>query len=246
MGKRYKNSPILEAICEFRFPSEVPWDLTTPGSFYDKIKNTFPIKEQHTTQSVEISESQSGIQHQLKIDQRMFFYTNDKKTFVQIGNQVLGINCLKPYPSWDKFKPFIESPYKALKELIELKSPTRIGLRYINKIEVPKTNGDLSNYFEFRPLMGSNLPQNLEKFNVGCYLPFSDARDYCRIRLSSATPDKSDNNAYLLDLDYILDKKSAILPENVIEWVDHAHDETEKVFEGCITDQLREIFEEAS
>jgi len=52
--------------------------------------------------------------------------------------------------------------------------------------------------------------------------------------------------AVILDLDYFLVKPGEVALDNVFEWVDVAHDRVEKAFEACITDQLRQRFEEVT
>lgn len=46
MGRKYRNPPLIEALCEFQFVPTQPWDLTIPGFFYEKVKNDFPAKQQ--------------------------------------------------------------------------------------------------------------------------------------------------------------------------------------------------------
>ncbi|MGQ0654564.1 MAG: TIGR04255 family protein [Betaproteobacteria bacterium] len=46
MPKKYKNPPIIEAICEFRFSETSPWDLTIPGLIYELVKDKFPKRVQ--------------------------------------------------------------------------------------------------------------------------------------------------------------------------------------------------------
>ncbi len=46
MTKRYNNPPLVEALCEFQFDADVPWDLTLIGLIYDKLQGLFPKKQQ--------------------------------------------------------------------------------------------------------------------------------------------------------------------------------------------------------
>ncbi len=41
----YKNPPILEAVCEFRFVPGSPWDWTIPGLFFGRVCDEFPEKK---------------------------------------------------------------------------------------------------------------------------------------------------------------------------------------------------------
>lgn len=52
MGKKYKNPPIVEVVCEFRLSDDTLWDLTIPGLLYEKLKDEFLHREQRLFQEV--------------------------------------------------------------------------------------------------------------------------------------------------------------------------------------------------
>jgi uncharacterized protein (TIGR04255 family) len=244
MPRKYANPPIIEAVCEFRVLPDSPWDLTIHGLIYEKLKKTFPHKEQRVVQEVELKQGPNGIEQEVRINERSVFFTNDKNLFVQIGQQLLAVNCLKPYPHWEGFKPKIEEAFNALSNSIDIKGLARIGYRTINRIELPRQSFHLESYFEFYPFLGPRLPQNMVNFIVGCVLSFSDGRDLCKVQLTSAVPENPDSSAFLLDLDYYLAKPSNVAVSNALEWVEESHEQVNNIFEGCITDPLREIFQE--
>jgi len=244
MGKKYKNPPIIEVVCEFRFSPETEWDITVPGLLYEKIRDGFPHKEQRIVQSVEISHTRGEVEHKIHTEERMVFFDTSKKILTQIGPRVLSVNHLKPYSSWENFKPKIERSFKALLKIIHVKELQRIGLRYINKIEIPEKTVNLETYFDFRPFLGSNLPQDIVNFMVGCMLSFNNGRDLCKVELRSAVPDNPESSAFILDLDYFLSQPKTIIADDALNWIENAHGEIEKVFEGCIKDSLRKIFKE--
>lgn len=244
MSRKYVNSPIIEAVCEFRLTPDSKWDLTIPGLIYEKVSNEFPNKEPRLIQEVEITQGPQGIQQQIRTSERILFLTNDRKTFIQVGPHLLAVNCLKPYPTWDGLKPMIEKAFRALINTIEVKGLQRIGLRYINRIEIPSLLVKLEDYFGFYPFLSLNLPQNIENFVVQCLLQFFDRRDSCKVQLTNAVPERSDNFSFLLDLDYFLAQPQTVLANQALQWVESAHQQVEAVFEGCITERLREIFQE--
>jgi len=244
MSKKYRNPPIMEVVCEFRFPIETPWDITIPGLLYEKVKEKFPHREPRIIQHMEIKQARREVEHKFHTEERIFFFDSSKKTFIQAGHRILSINRLRPYISWNEFKPNIEKAFTSLLDIVNVKNLQRIGLRYINKIEIPKTSVDLETYFEFRPFLGSKLPQNIVDFIVGCMFAFNNGQDMCKVELKSAVPDTPEHNAFMLDLDYFLAKPQTVSADQALEWVDDAHDKVEKIFEGCITDELRKIFGE--
>lgn len=243
MGRCYKNSPIAEALCEFRFEPSVPWDLTIPGLVYEKIRETFPKKRQAKVLETSLSGGRESIQQQVKMTERIQFLRGDEKALVQVGSNLLAVNHLKPYPTWQEFLPLIRQGFNAY---LEVATPTviqRIGLRYINRIEIPGQRIELEDYFEFYPFIAPNLPQDLGSFIVGIVVPY-DSRDSLRLQITTAPIERPNTVAVLLDLDYFLAQPGQVSLDKVFEWVEVAHTRVEEAFEACITDRLRQIFEE--
>lgn len=249
MGRKYRNPPIIEAVCELRLTPDSRWDLTIPGMIYEKISNDFPNKEPHLAQDVEITRSPQGLQQQTRTSERVWFLTENRQTFIQLGAHYLAVNRLAPYPSWEGYKPSIKKAFDALTNTIaEIKGLQRIGLRYINRIEIPGETIELEDYFEFYPFLGQHLPQNIQNFNVQCLFSFLDDRDSCRVQLARALgvyeTSQQDKPGILLDLDYFLAKPQTVSADHALEWVETAHQKVEEIFEGCITDRSRELFGE--
>ncbi|MFQ6609152.1 MAG: TIGR04255 family protein [Fidelibacterota bacterium] len=244
MSKKYENAPIIEAVCEFRLTPETQWDLTIPGLFYEKVREEFAKKEDHPIREVTFAGTSQGLQQKVQAIERVRFLTDDKKTFVQLGPRVLSINKLKPYASWEEFKPKIEKAFTALTSVVEINSIQRIGLRYINRIDISGQKVDMDEYFDFNPHLGKNLPQDMLNFIVGCTFPFHEGQDSCKIQLTDAIPNDSESVSFILDLDYFLAKAETVAKDTALEWVESAHDNLENVFEGCITGSLRKVFKE--
>ena len=247
MGKKYLHPPIVEAACEFRLHQETLWDLTIPGLLYEKFKEGFTRKQQYHIQEVQLHQTPQGLKQEV-IDKDIVRFIGDNKenVFIQVGPQILSIHCLQPYITWTAFKPII---YRAWSHLAEVfSSPIsfqRIGLRYINRIFIPDKTVDLPSYFEFRPYLGKDLPQELAGFTVVSFIPFQKRRDLCRLRIINEASNQSESPTFILDLDYFIGTQEGFPYDQAKDWIDTAHANIETVFEGCITDRLRSIFGEA-
>jgi uncharacterized protein (TIGR04255 family) len=245
MGKKYANPPVEEAVCEFRMIPETRWDLTVPGLLYERLKETFPQKEQRMIQEVELTQGPEGLQQQIRTNERLGFFTEDRKMLAQVGPRLLVVNALKPYPHWEGFKPRIEMVWRNLQETIEAQGLERIGLRYINRIELPAQSIELGDYFEFYPFVGKRLPQQMVSFLAGMEFSYADGRDHCRVQLAPIPlSGKEGKAAFILDLDYFLARPRGVAVADALAWVEEAHSRVEEVFEGCITDKLRNMFDE--
>ncbi len=245
MGKKYKNPPIIEAVCEFRFEPGSPWDITVPGLVYEKIRDSgFPKRQPIRDVEFGVRQSAGGVEPELKPIDRIRFLREDEKAFVQVGPDQLAVNHLKPYPSWAEFQPLIMKGFGAYLEVASPKSIQRVGLRYINRVEIPGTKVKVEDYFEFYPFAGNKLPQAFGHFIVGIEVPYENSRDTLRLLLTSVRTSSPNTIGVVLDLDYFLAKPGAVALDKISKWINVAHDHVEEVFEACITDPLRKIFEE--
>ena len=174
------------------------------------------------------------------------FLREDEKAFVQVGQYLMAINHLKPYPDpgWETFSPLIE---RALQTYREVAAPTgihRIGLRYINRVELPDERVELEEYFEFYPFIGKQLPQDFTAFFVGVQVPYEEGRDTLKLQLTSISPEAPGQLAFLLDLDYFLSIPGEVALDEAAQWIYAAHEHLEGAFEASIKDALRERFKE--
>ncbi len=246
MGRKYKNPPIVEALCEFQFEPNSPWDLAMLGLIYEKVQDTFPKRRQAKQLTVSISAGPEGIEQQVQTTDRMQFLREDEKALIQVGPHFMAVNHLKPYPSWQEFLPLIKRGLRAYCDVASPKSIHRVGLRYINRIEVADQHIELEDYFEFRPFVGPNLPQDFGPFIVGIQVPYEGFRDILKLELTNAGAEMPNAVAMILDFDYFLVKPGEVVLDDVFEWLDIAHNRVEEAFEACITDRLRQMFEEVT
>ena len=244
VSRQYKNPPISEAVCEFQFGQDSSWDYAIPGLVYEKVRATFPIRSQATRVAMGITANQEGLGQQIGAVPVMRFSSEDGNTLIQVATHLLSVHHLRPYSSWQKFLPLIEDSSTSYCEVANPKSIHRIGLRYVNTIQITDQNIDLEDYFEFRPYVGPNLPKANGPFMTAMQLPFEDSRDMLNLQLASLAGISSDGATIILDLDYLLVKPEEVGLDNVFQWVDNAHTTIEEVFEACITDRLRQTFEE--
>lgn len=244
MARKYKNPPIIEAVCEFRFQPGMAWDHTFAKRIHDRLRGTFPKKREMTSFQASLTIVPQGSQQQLHQNKALQLLRDDEKASVIIDVDRLAVSHLKPYPTWEDFLPLIEQSFDAYKNVVEPKGLHRVGVRYINQIEMPGTQINLSDYLNLFPTLNWGLTQAYGAFVVGVQIPFAEQRDLLNLQLSSVAAASPDSIAVVFDLDYFLGQPDAASLETVFDWLDEAHQRVEDAFEACIRDPLRVIFEE--
>jgi len=245
MGKRYKNPPIEEALCEFQFIPNQPWDLTVPGLIYDRLKEEFPDKEQHFGLGVQVQPAEKGFEQKVEpAPPRIRFLRKDRRALVQVAPDLLVINQLKPYPTWAEFRPKIIENLNRYGEVGNPKGFKRIGLRYINKIDLKAGTNELGEYLNFFPSVPNNLSQPQSGFIARVELPYQNHRDRLLLTIGSTLPRESESLTIILDVEYILADSDAVPIQNAGEWIELAHSTIEEAFESCISEKTRMSFGE--
>lgn len=245
MGRKYKNPPLVEALCEFQFIPQEPYDLTIPGLFYEKIKNEFPEKEEQAGVDFQLQMTDRGIEQKIvPVPPKVRFFKPGGTPLVQLAPDLLAVNCLQPYPSWESFKPVILENLEVYREVARPKGFRRIGLRYINVLELNKVNVELTDYFCYYPSIPEVLPQQVDTFLSRVEIPYEDER--LILTLGTIVPKRPDSIQITLDIDYVMVTPEKITFDDISAWLDKAHERVEYAFEACITDKARELFQEVN
>jgi uncharacterized protein (TIGR04255 family) len=250
MPRNYKNPPVAEALCEFLFEPSQPWDWTLPGLMYAEMKRDFPKKRQQTVQlQLQLGVIPFGGQGVAAPSltptpalSRLQFLTEDEKTLVQVGPDVLTVNKLKPYSSWGEFKPLIRDALAVYSDIAKPKCIRRLGLRYINRIEIPAGEVDVEQYLLAHPRIPESMPQRLNSWVQRAEIPISD-HGVLVLQSGSVREPGNANIVFMLDLDFGT-VQGSLPAEAAMERVEAAHQQVESAFEACVTAKARLLFKE--
>lgn len=236
VSRVFERAPLTEAACEFRFSPASAWDWTVPGILYDRIKEQFPQKRQQHLVDVEVTFSQETAKPNVsRAPGMMQLLTEDGSAMVQLGPNLLAINQLQRYPGWDSFRTLILTQFDNYLDVAAPSSLVRLGLRYINRVEVPEHQVDLDKYFTVYPPVPPGGPQVYKRFLQQVEL---EASEDDTLKLSFGSVEGSPVSTFVLDLDFYRLGEWPI--EAARDWIDLAHERVEQSFFACFTDAAHE------
>ena len=242
--RKYNNPPVQEALCEIFF-SGAAWDSTVPGAFYHEIEQEYPKKGQLKEVGVEFSFSErERIAKFLENNDRMQFRKSDGSQIVQIGQNLFVVNQLKPYPRFEEWFPVVKDKFKILMKFVKPAKIEKIGVRYINRIVIPKQIVRMEEYFDIFPELPKRLGDQHGPFMLRLEVPAKHPSH--RLLVTFATAPATDQNSSVFALDLYDIYEQPITPdiEQVVKIATEGHENIEPAFEGCIKDSLRTIFDE--
>jgi uncharacterized protein (TIGR04255 family) len=243
--RTYKNDPIVEALCEVRYlPGTKPWQPLMPAEIYNRTKDSY---DGDARQVAGIEQPNGPFGPGVFGETRLQLGNKPRTRLMSIAPQLFSAHALKPYePGWTDFKPQILRSRAAFEEVTGCTHIVRIGLRYINRVELP-VDGKLDDYFSALVYRSEYLPDQFRSF--------IDRREYvCEepdsIMIVTVATVESTNpaiTAVVLDVDAVWQRPQKPLPAGEFEQVlDNLRQIERDAFEGYITDKLRERFNAAT
>jgi uncharacterized protein (TIGR04255 family) len=243
VGKRYKNPPVVEALCEIYF-HDSKWDGTLPGLFFEKVRENYPKKKELEQVGVQVSVSKEAQATQVQREgRRIQFIKEDGSRLIQIENNLLVINQLRPYPRFEDWKPVIDEMLKHYSEVAQPKGIKQMGMRYINRIIIPVAKFKMEDYFNLYPQVPESLGAMHGKFMMRLEIPPKHKDHRLMVTFGTAPPESPETSAEMLDMYNIFVLPVAFPIEDVDKYIIEAHENIETAFENSITNKTRELFE---
>ncbi len=244
--RQYKNPPIVEAVCEFRFAESKEWDPTIPGRLHGLIKSKYdgaPRQQKVMHAQVQPRVDAAGSALQLTEMATVHLPAADDSRLVSIANGLLGVHVKKPYPGWEDFRDEISSVVDSYVQEFGNQQVIRVGIRYINILEFPTRSIDLNDYLQAPPSLPPELPQSFVSFLSRVQTKYDDAPITLAYVCGNLEP-HGEKGRILLDLDLAWESTPLQLNlSDVMANVDDLRNRERTAFEALISEKARSLFD---
>ncbi len=244
MKRKYENPPIQEALCEIFF-SQPEWDNTMPGLFYEQIKKDHPNKTQIKQLNVEVNVGDN--KHAAKFsdnEDRIQFRNVDGSQIVQLASNLLVVNQLRPYPHFEAWLPVVRSTFEIYDRFAKPKGIEKIGVRYINRVLIPKLKIQMEDYFNVYPQLPKELGDQHGPFMMRFELFPKNPKHQLFITFATSPSNEPNSIAFALDIYDTFSNPESKSVDSVIKIAAESHDNILTAFENSIKDSLRAVFQE--
>jgi uncharacterized protein (TIGR04255 family) len=241
MPSPYKKAPITEAIIDLRFATSV--DVHQLEKLRDRLLEDYPLPiqqlasfgTQFTANALRIEQAFTGFQ----------LTGADGDTIVVLGVDGITTSKLAPYRSWsDIFDPFTRN-WQAFCKLVGRKDVTRVGIRFINRIDIPNEGRgriDLSEYMAIGPRMEGELADLAGDYMMQVRCKSPEPNWELLLTTHVADPALVEHTSVVLDFDIFRTKEIPNSLQDLLSLVQAVQSLKNKIFESCITDKTRALF----
>ena len=233
---RYEKAPVTEAVIEFRFAQ--PLGDADPERIARRLEGKFPNKTsvldvgvQVSPQGVGINQSQSGFR----------LTTKDELRIVIASKANVVSSVLAPYVGWDELRQQSEVVLGAVNAVVGRPRMSRVGVRYINRLDIPGTEIDMADWIRLSVSPPPELGQNLAEFAGRVVLPRLEGIVSALMFQSVPSP-LIDHTSVLLDIDNFIDQEVPLSDEALWVRLEEIRIHKNNIFEFCITEKTRALF----
>ncbi len=132
--KRLKKEPLIEAIWQVQFKSVPDTSIgdLLPGILFTELRNQYAGLQLHRLPLADIPTQMAQIDPNLRHMARYRMEDPNSPFMFQVGDQIITLNCRRPYAGWADFREKILSLIETVKNSSLVLVPIRHSLRYID------------------------------------------------------------------------------------------------------------------
>lgn len=239
IGQAYPTAPITEAVVALTFS-----DKASVASLKGASKRLGDSLENEQVQAVQsIQLNFPSVEAKVKKESDLFRRSNSDETkIVCLRNDSVSCSVLAPYSGWDEYISFIDESYSKLSKFLKGREVCRVGMRYINRIDVPldvKGTAVFEDYLELR----INIPDIVPE--VGHYsFQFQTKINDLNLIVQSGVIETviPKTAAFLIDIDLSDVRKFWYDHDRFIQIISKMRPIKNQLFESFIKDKARDLF----
>jgi uncharacterized protein (TIGR04255 family) len=242
---KYPKPPITEAALELRFVGSISQTAAEGGA--RRFEGRYPQKEKEETTQIMIDTKNRGqevVPTWTWLGVKL--HSNDRADVLVLRRQGFVCARLAPYLGWEDFRAKAQAGWETFKKSIGSQEIARIGVRYINRIDIPdKENGliNIDEYLNVVPKTPDILQEPMTSYMLRASRPIGN--DNCNVTITSSTVASPLINflSLALDIDLYTEKDIPRREDELWALIDLMREHKNRIFEASITDKARALFQ---
>lgn len=240
-GKPYPRPPITEAVIELRFKER--FAVRDMERMRDQFKREFPRVE--ATYDVKVNVVADGNAAAAAEQSGFRLTSTDAKSLVLLFARNIVTSRLAPYLGWDQLFGKTLENFAVVTKIVGRPPLDRLGVRFINRIDLPSKmieGRDPAELFNVGVALPKDLGSSLGQYSMSARIVEKETGCKLRIQSSIVAPALIDHVSISLDIDAYLEGDIPMRPEEIWAELAKLRQAKNRVFESCITGQVRELF----
>jgi uncharacterized protein (TIGR04255 family) len=237
----YPKAPITEALIDLqvRLPAAITSETLRDvrGAREAQFPSASELKRAYIEFRVGEGQAATGTAEQAG----WIFRSSDDKRVAQARLDGFTFSRLAPYDRWETLRAEAQEFWSDYRRVASPEAITRVGIRYINRFDLPLPFADLKDFFRTTPEVSPAMPQELAGFFMQLQVPYPDLQAMLVLTQTLVPPPQIDVASVVLDIGFSC--ANNVPQEDTAIWhlLEQFRVKKNEVFEACITDAAREL-----
>jgi len=240
--RHYDRAPIKEAIIDIQIESPNSLALTDLEKLIDSIPKGYTQRQNVMIGHLR-GELEAGVLT-ASTDQRRVgfaFVGGDGKHVVQLRLNGFTFSRLAPYQTWTQLRDEARGLWQLYRTAVGELPVSRVALRYVNQLDIPLPMRDLRDFVRTYPEVSSDLSPFLSGFFLQVQIPQDDLGATLILNEALLPPPRPEATSVLLDIDLFRQELRLNADTDVWDILEELRIRKNLIFEGCITNSMREL-----
>lgn len=191
----------------------------------------------------EIQLKPPAMQQAVKVSPQGFMFKSaDGQRIVQVRQDGFTFNWLRPYDRWESLRDEARVHWNRYRDTFRPEEVTRLGLRYINRIELPLPLTDFRDYVKTAPDIAAGMPQGVSALFMRLEIPDNERR-LLAIVTETLQPSVDDDTRIPIIFDIDVVRPGKFEPsEPLWETLEQMHEYKNEIFFASMTERAKEMF----
>jgi uncharacterized protein (TIGR04255 family) len=241
----YPNPTIQEAICEihFRLQEGASWNANWYGEFFKRVEKEFPTLQPVAPSAFRIH---IGPGREVPVPQAapqvMRYQHTARPLLLQLSEGRIVVNTLPRYAGWAQMSKDIAYAWENTCELINPSNVTRIGLRYINRIERSTADEKLEAWLVPNEYIPSKALASEPGFFVRVQVRL-DNSNRINITVADEEPPPESYGGFVIDIDRICEQEISTDSNHLLDEANQLHEDVWEVFRSAKGERLEKLLQ---
>jgi uncharacterized protein (TIGR04255 family) len=238
----YSKAPITEATIDLRIAVPEDFALARLEHLQTVLDEGYSEKQNIRFDELLVQpEAHTTAHRSQQIGYR--FVNADKRRIVQARMDGFAFSLLAPYERWETFSQEARRLWERFRDHIQPLAVTRLGVRYINRLDVPSPTIELKEYLATVPEIAEGLPQVLQRYFMQLVLPMEAIHATAIINQALVPPPIPDTTSIMLDIDLFRDQDVPQDEEGIWQAFGQLREGKNQIFNASLTHKAKGLIE---
>lgn len=245
--EHFPNAPIVEAILSIGCEAVGEVDEDHVERFFESVEAEYPHRGEGVGFSGKIEVSPAARAVSQTVEQRRIGYefraANDAAIIRVSTAGAFSYHHLARYPGWDEFRARAHAAWSMYLDVFEPPRVNRIGLRFLDRIELPLPFTDLKEYLLTYPEVAPSIDTGFAGYLLRLVLPNDEIPAVGWIT-QAIEPVREDRGVVPLIFDVDVAREASLPVDEELVWgtLDRLRDYKNRLFFASITEKAKELF----